>query len=255
MRTPEIGRGASRRTLRRFDWAGPPGEDGGGGAVEAGEVEGIFFVSAGGWGVAPVVIAEDLLQQLGHSWVVFFELLTSVYVVVRRVVPGIAVKPALHTLGEILIVVGDGVGVFPQALVAGGFPVVDDFLVCFGLGVADGDVHDDVGEFVDEDVFATIGIAFEVEEVFLAAGGEGIGARAAQAAGAAVPILLGRKSGVFGRFEVGMLGHIGGEFAGGHDDDANVRFDESIAQVIAVGQHVVDDPCGFLEGVVARLLR
>ncbi len=55
---------------------------------------------------------------------------------------------------------------------------------------------------------------------------------------------------VFGRAKIGVLGDVGGEFAGGHDDEADVVFNEGGAEVVAVLQHVVEDVSGFIEGEV-----
>ena len=52
------------------------------------------------------------------------------------------------------------------------------------------------------------------------------------------------------RAKLAVLGDVGGEFAGGHDDEADVVFDEGGAEVVAVLQHVVEDVSRFVEGEV-----
>ncbi len=66
----------------------------------------------------------------------------------------------MRALGEVFAVVGDGVGVFPEAFGFGLVVSVGDFVVEGKIDVVEGAFLEDVGEFVDEDVFALIGIAF-----------------------------------------------------------------------------------------------
>ena len=69
---------------------------------------------------------------------------------------------------------------------------------------------DRMRELVNENILDRIAIAGEIEQVFFAAGTNA----AAEAAGPAIPIVLG--------LHVALLGHVGGHFVRRHHDKANL---------------------------------
>ncbi len=115
-----------------------------------------------------------------------------------------------------------------------------------------------MGDFVDEDIFCGVGVAGVGEEVFFSAGAEGVGFAAAGSSGSGVPeILVANAEGVLAAAfsEEGEFGKVCGEFVVGDDAEAGAAIDERIAEVVAVGDHLVDEENGFLEGVGVNCFR
>ena len=160
-----------------------------------------------------------------------------------------AIKPGLRAFGPVFLGIGAGVGVVVEMLVrgvaVGGLPALAP--IAIGLGCVAGD---GVGEFVQGDVFAAVGVGLQIEEIFFGAGGQ----RApAEAAGAAILIGPGRGGHVLG---VLVFRNVHGVFHAGNNADFHAATDESRGHPGgAVLEHMVNGIGTFQEGVIGDFFR
>src|ERR1700690_3896536 len=109
---------------------------------------------------------------------------------------------------------------------------------------------------MNEDAFLIIGISRESEQVLLSDGAIGVGLAAAKAAGAGIPIVLPRQvviSRNLGFAQTYELRQVGGKFVVGHDTEPSAALNHRLTNFRALGEHLVDQERGLLEGVGIHL--
>ena len=66
--------------------------------------------------ISPVRILKNLGEKYGECWVVVFQLIAGIDVIMLVIVCAIGIKPRLRAFSPVLRFVCNGIGVFPQFL-------------------------------------------------------------------------------------------------------------------------------------------